>query len=116
MAVGALILAVPAVVTGGKWLLDPWVLLAGLVVATLSGVIPYTLELAALRSLPAGVFGVLTSLDPALAAVVGLLFLGQTLGRADVVAIALVIVASAGASVGHARHPTIPDQPLIVAD
>ncbi len=67
MAVGALILAVPAVVTGGKWLLDPWVLLAGLVVATLSGVIPYTLELAALRSLPAGVFGVLTSLDPALA-------------------------------------------------
>jgi inner membrane transporter RhtA len=116
MAVGAAILAVPALVTGGRWLLDPWVLLAGLVVATLSGVIPYTLELAALRSLPPGVFGVLTSLDPALAAVVGLLFLGQTLGRADVVAIALVIVASAGASVGHARHPTIPDEPLIVAD
>lgn len=116
MLVGAVLLAIPAVVSGGAWLLQPWVLGAGLVVATFSSAIPYTLELAALRSLPPGVFGVLTSLDPAFAALVGLVFLGQALGLQDVVAIALVIVASAGTSLGHARRPIVPDEPLVVAD
>jgi inner membrane transporter RhtA len=116
MLVGGGLLAVPAVATGGSWLLQPWILGAGLVVALFSSVIPYTLELAAMRSLPPGVFGVLTSLDPAFAALVGLLFLGQALNLPEALAIGLVIVASAGTSLAHARRPAVPDQPLVVAD
>jgi len=116
MLVGAGLLAIPAVATGAAWLVQPWVLGAGLVVAVFSSVIPYTLELAALRSLPPGVFGVLTSLDPAFAALVGFAFLGQALRLPDVAAIALVIVASAGTSLGNARGRALPEQPLVVAD
>ena len=116
MLTGAVLTAVPAVVTGGRWLLDPWVLGAGLLVALFSSVIPYTLELAAMRRLPPGVFGVLTSLDPAWAAVIGLAFLGQGLAIPEFAAIGMVVVASAGASLGHGRLPPIPDEPLVVAD
>ncbi len=67
--------------------------------------IPYSLELEALRRLPPGVFGVLMSLEPAVATLAGLLILGQDLGALQVAAIALVIVASAGAA---ATAPTPP--------
>jgi inner membrane transporter RhtA len=75
-------------------------------VALLSSVIPYSLELEALRRLPEAVFGVLMSLDPAVAAVVGFLALGQTLEPPEVLGIAMVVVASAGAaSLGHRPAP-----------
>ena len=64
----------------------------------LSSVIPYSLEIAALRRMPRHVFGVLMSLEPAVAAAAGFLVLGQSLSARDVVAIALVIAASAGAT------------------
>jgi inner membrane transporter RhtA len=69
-------------------------------VAMLSSAIPYTLELEALRRLPANVFGVLMSLEPALAATAGFIVLGEDLVAREIVAILLVVAASAGAATG----------------
>jgi inner membrane transporter RhtA len=82
----------------GTDLLAPEVLAAGAAIALVSSVIPYSLELEALRRLPARVFGVLMSLEPAVAALAGLIVLGQALGAVEWAAIALVVVASAGAT------------------
>jgi inner membrane transporter RhtA len=81
----------------GSELLDLGVLAAGAAVAMLSSVIPYSLELEALRRLPQGTFGVLMSLEPAVAAAVGFVGLDQDLSATDVLAIGLVVIASAGA-------------------
>jgi inner membrane transporter RhtA len=74
-------------------------------VALLSSVVPYVLELIALRTLPTRVFGVLMSLQPAAAAVAGLLILGQRLGPAPILALILVTAASIGIIAGPARPP-----------
>jgi inner membrane transporter RhtA len=81
-------------------LLHPELLAAAAGVALASSVIPYSLELEALRRLPANVFGVLMSLEPAVAALAGLIVLGQSLDALEWFAIALVVVASAGAANG----------------
>ena len=60
--------------------------------------LPYSLELEALRRLPAAVFGVLMSLEPAVAALAGWVVLEQALGARELLAIALVVIASAGAA------------------
>lgn len=73
-------------------------LLVGLSVAVLSSVIPYSLELEALRRLPTRVFGVLMSTEPAVAAIIGFLVLHELLGLRAVIAILFVTVASIGAS------------------
>jgi inner membrane transporter RhtA len=97
--------ALPAgVLQAGSRLVDPPLLAAGLVVALASSVIPYSLELEVLRRLPAAVFGVLMSLEPALAALAGFLVLGQGLVWTEVMAIGLVVLASAGAA-STARTP-----------
>ena len=103
MVVAALVPLAPGLAQGGTTLVHPQFLAIGLGVALLSSVIPYTLELEALRRLPANVFGVLMSLEPAAAALVGLLVLGQGLGVLDVVAIALVVAAGAGVSLAAPR-------------
>jgi inner membrane transporter RhtA len=100
MIFGALV-TLPAGV--GADLLDPELLALGAVVALASSVIPYSLELEALRRLPARVFGVLMSLEPAVAALAGLVVLGQALGGVEWLAIALVVVASAGVTNPHLR-------------
>ena len=106
MAVGALIVFPAGVLQADGALTQPNLLGTALVVALLSSVIPYSLELEALRRLPEAVFGVLMSLDPAVAAVVGFLALGQTLEPPEVLGIAMVVVASAGAaSLGHRPAP-----------
>jgi inner membrane transporter RhtA len=106
MAVGALIVFPAGVLQADGALTQPNLLGAALVVALLSSVIPYSLELEALRRLPEAVFGVLMSLDPAVAAVVGFLALGQALEPPEVLGIAMVVVASAGAaSLGHRPAP-----------
>jgi inner membrane transporter RhtA len=74
-------------------------------VGILSSAIPYTLELEALRRLPAGVFGVLMSLEPAMAALAGFIVLGEDLAARELVAIGLVVCASAGAARGATRTP-----------
>ncbi|MGH3758391.1 EamA family transporter [Actinophytocola sp.] len=95
----AAVVAVPVgVVDGGTALLEPWVLLAGLGVALLSSVIVYSLELEALRRMPPKVFGVLMSLEPAVAVLVGLVILGEVLGSVQWLAVSLVVAASVGAT------------------
>ena len=98
MVVGALVVAPAGLVQGGDALARPGLLGAALVVALASSVLPYSLELEALRRLPAPVFGVLMSLEPAVAALAGFVVLGQDLGAREVGAIAMVVVASAGAA------------------
>lgn len=98
MVVAVLVPLVPGIAGGGARLLDGEVLLIGLAVALASSVLPYTLETEALRRLPARVFGVLMSIEPAVAALAGLVVLGQGLSTVDVVAIGLVTVASVGAT------------------
>ncbi|QIN85251.1 EamA family transporter [Rubrobacter tropicus] len=98
LCVGTLLLLPIGISDGGYALLDPKLLLAGLGVALLSSAVPYSLELEALRKLPTRVFGVLMSLEPAVAALVGFLVLDELLGIRAVVAIGLVTVAAAGAS------------------
>jgi inner membrane transporter RhtA len=77
-------------------LLAPGALAIGLAVAVLSSVIPYSLESESLRRMPASVFGVLMSLEPAVAALAGFVVLGQTVSARDLGAIGLVIAASVG--------------------
>jgi inner membrane transporter RhtA len=97
MCVAALLMLTPGIAAGGAELLDPSAIAVGFAVAMLSSAIPYSLELEALRRLPQGTFGVLMSLEPAVAATVGLIGLGQDLSAREVIAIALVVGASAGA-------------------
>ncbi|HET8755907.1 MAG TPA: EamA family transporter [Solirubrobacteraceae bacterium] len=101
----AALVTLPAGV-GGE-LLRPELLAAGAAVALASSVIPYSFELEALRRLPANVFGVLMSLEPAVAALAGLIVLGQALDALEWVAIALVVVASAGATGLHQRSRSL---------
>lgn len=86
----------PGIAEAGSTLLEPELLVLGLGVALLSSVVPYSLELEALRRLPAHVFGVLMSLEPAVAALAGFLVLGEALGARELAAIACVIAATAG--------------------
>jgi inner membrane transporter RhtA len=100
MVCASLALTPIGIADGGGGLLESDVLLLGAAVALLSTVIPYSLELEALRSLPAGTFGVLMSLEPAVAALAGFVVLNEDLLPREIVAIALVVVASAGAARG----------------
>jgi inner membrane transporter RhtA len=92
----ALVPLVPGVLGAGADLLSGEVLAVGAAVALLSSVIPYSLETEALRRIPARVFSVLMSLEPAVAALAGFLVLGQRLGARELLAIALVVAASIG--------------------
>lgn len=99
MVVGAAVVTPWGAAQAGDGLLDPRVLALAAVVAVLSSVIPYSLELEALRRMPPRVFGVLMSLEPAAAALAGFVVLGQSLGAVEILAIALVMAASTGAAV-----------------
>ena len=87
---------IPGLAEAGTDLLDVRLLALGFVVALMSSVIPYSLETEALRRMPANVFGVLMSLEPAVAALAGFLVLSQDLGEREIAAIALVVAASIG--------------------
>lgn len=105
MIVAAALLLPVGVAEAGADLLVPWILAAGAAVAILSSAIPYSLELEALRRMPAGVFGVLMSLEPAVAALAGFVVLGEDLVARELVAILLVVAASAGAASGGRIAP-----------
>jgi inner membrane transporter RhtA len=98
MAVAAVVILPVGIAGGSSGLLNPEILGAAFGVAILSSLIPYSLEIEALRRLPPHVFGVLMSLEPAAAAVAGLILLGQVLKPNEWAGMALVIVASAGAT------------------
>jgi len=110
VALGSTIAAMVAVPWGvahaGSALLHPAVLPAALGVAVLSMALPYSLEMMALTRLPTRTFGMLMSLEPALAALCGLVLLHEQLSGLQWLAIAAVIVASAGATLGSTA-PTV---------
>ncbi len=98
LVVAAALLTAPATATAGPALWDGRVLAVALAVAALASAIPYLLELLALRMLSAATFSVLLSLEPAIAALIGLLVLGQALGAIEVAAVGCVVIASAAAA------------------
>ncbi|GGU00165.1 EamA family transporter [Streptomyces violascens] len=97
MAVAAVLFLPIGIAQAGGKLLVPTTMALGAAVAVLSSVLPYTLELLALRRLPASTFAILMSLEPAIAATAGFLILGQALSWPQALAIGLVIGASMGA-------------------
>jgi inner membrane transporter RhtA len=109
MTVGACVALPLGVASAGSSLLEPALLAAGFGVAILSSAIPWSLELEALRRLPTHVFGVLMSLEPAIGALVGFVVLGERLGVRAITAIALVVIASAGAARSARTAPAPPD-------
>lgn len=104
---------VPAAITIST---APTLLLLAVLTALLGSIIPYTLELAALRRVPQRVFGILVSLEPATATLAGWLVLGQSAGPLRLLAIVFVVAASVGVSVVGARKrrgdPSQGDPPL----
>ncbi len=105
MAIATVTASPFGVVTGGTALLRPSTLLIGACVAMLSAAIPFTLEITALGDLPARTFGIVMSLSPAVAAIVGFVLLGQGIDGIDLIAIACVVVASAGTVISSSGTP-----------
>ncbi len=103
--VGALVFLIPGVLAGGASMWQWPVLGLAAIVGVMSSVIPYGLEMVARRSIPASVFGILMSLEPAVAALAALLILHEQLSGVEVVAMACVIVASVGSTRTLAKAP-----------
>jgi inner membrane transporter RhtA len=99
-----LLLTLPAIGVGGDVLLDPQVLLVGAMIGLLSSVIPYSCEMVALRTLPASVFSILMSLEPAAAALAAIVVLHELLTPLQGLAIVCVIGASVGATRSRPVH------------
>ncbi|MFI0481036.1 EamA family transporter [Actinomadura sp. 9N215] len=99
----AALLVLPLAPLASDALLRPGVLLAGLGLALLSAVVPWSLDMAALRRLPERVVAVMVSLEPAAGALAGLILLGERLAVTDWLAIGCVSAASAGAALSHRR-------------
>jgi inner membrane transporter RhtA len=98
MVVAAVVVTPPGVSASSRAVFRPAVLAEGAAIGVLSSVVPYWLELEVLRRIPARVFGVWMSLEPAVAALIGLVMLGQHLSAAEWLAIGCVIVACAGSA------------------
>ncbi|HEY5971499.1 MAG TPA: EamA family transporter [Pseudoxanthomonas sp.] len=97
----AMLVAAPwGIAHAGSALLSPALLPAALGLGVLSMALPYALEMSALARLPTRTFGLLMSLEPAVAALCGLLFLHERLGMLQWLAIAAIMAASAGATLG----------------
>ncbi len=109
MAVAAVVAVPIGVADSGTALIQPWVLIAGLGVALLSSVVPYTVDLEALRKIPPRVFGILMSLEPAMAALIGLIVLQESLSWSQWIAVICVVIASAGATRGARPEPRPPE-------
>jgi inner membrane transporter RhtA len=109
MVVAAIVPLGPGVAQGGGELLDARILVLGAVVALLASVIPYSCETEALRRMPRHVFGVLMSLEPGVGALAGFVVLSQGLATVEVLAIGLVVIASAGISRTSAIAPVGPE-------
>jgi inner membrane transporter RhtA len=98
MIASVVVIAPVGVATGGADLLQPELLLIGIGVGLLSSVIPYSLELQALRRMPKQVFGILMSLEPAAAALIGVLLLNEILHLQQWAAIGCIVAASLGST------------------
>jgi len=112
MVVGAVLVAPFGVAAAGSQLLASDVLWRGAAIAGLSSALPYTLELLALRRITPATFGVLMSLEPAIASVAGLVVIGQVLSGWQWLGLAAVVVACAGVTVfTPSRSPASPSGP-----
>jgi inner membrane transporter RhtA len=96
LCIGTLVVIPAGVIEGGSALLRPSLIAGGAAIAILSSILPYSFELIALRRLRAATFGLLMSLEPAVAALAGVLILGQPLHLVTTVAIVMVVIASVG--------------------
>jgi inner membrane transporter RhtA len=83
------------VACAGQSALTPAIVATGLAIAVLSSAVPYSLEIVALRGLPQGMFGMLSSAAPAVSALAAMLVLGERLGPLQWMAIACMVLASA---------------------
>src|SRR5262249_9013895 len=110
MLLGALLITPWGIVSAGSGLRDPQLIGAAAGVGLLSSALPWSLELEALRRLPTNVFGVALALEPAIAALMGSLLLDQSLTARAWIAIALVVVASAGAALEITARRAEPPQ------
>jgi inner membrane transporter RhtA len=108
MTVAAVLVAPAGVITAGSAMWTPDALWRGATIAALSSVLPYSLELIALRRLAAHVFGILLSLEPAVAALAGLFVLGQQLSPPQLLGMACVVAAS-GLVMGRRSVPSAPE-------
>jgi inner membrane transporter RhtA len=115
MCVGALAALPIGVAEGGVHLVSPRSLGLGVAVGLLSSAIPYSLEMEALRRITTTLFGVLMSLEPAMAALAGFVIIGQQLSGRAALGIALVVIASVGASGSARRAPAPPEHPSIMS-
>jgi inner membrane transporter RhtA len=103
MGVAALVVLPVEVVAGGLGSLDPGILARALAVAILSTALPWSLEFEALKRMSARSYGILVTLEPAVAALVGVLLLGQAMGVQGVLAVACVTVAALGVTISDRR-------------
>ncbi|MGW1988937.1 EamA family transporter [Embleya sp. NPDC001921] len=100
-AVAAVLVTPFGVASAGTALFEPKVLGLGLCVALLSSALPYSFEMLAMKHLPTATFGLLASLEPAVAAIAGFVVLHQSLVLIQIGGIALVVIASAGVTVAQ---------------
>jgi inner membrane transporter RhtA len=98
MIVATVLMTPVGIVQGGSHLFELRSLLLGGVVGMLSSAVPYSFEVEALRRIKTSLFGVLMSIEPAMAALAGFIMLGQGLAARELLGIALVVIASAGAA------------------
>jgi len=111
MVVGAIVIVPIGVAQAGARLLSPAILPAALGVALLSSALPYSLEMLAMPRLPTRTVGVLMSLDPALGALSGFVFLSERLSWIQWAAIASIMAASAGSAATSRPRPPIAQLP-----
>jgi inner membrane transporter RhtA len=109
MCVATVVMIPVGIAQGGSHLLEPRSLLLGAAIGLLSSAIPYSFENEALRRIDPAVFGVLMSIEPAMAALAGFVVLGQGLAARELLGIALVVIASVGAA-RRTRKAPVPVQ------
>ena len=105
MAIAAISMIPFAVPVASDLISDPMLLLAGLGVALLSTTLPFTLEFEALKRLSNRAYGIIVSAEPAVAALIGAVLLGERIGLQGMIAVACVVVAAIGITVTDGREP-----------
>lgn len=93
------------IIEGNLFSMTPYLLLLSVTLAIFSSVLPFSLEMQALRAMPPRTFSILMSLEPAMAALVGLLLLGEHLKVSQWLAVACIVVASSGAALKGKNSP-----------
>ncbi len=111
MVVASLFTLPFALVAGGLERLDPWLLAGALAVATLSTALPLSLEFEALKRMTARAYGVMVTLEPVVAVIVGAIILSQTLPPMALISVALVTIAAVGVNITDRRGTEIAPPP-----